>query len=172
MLFKAATTRRFTVPASPEAVAGYFSCNQALLAELVPGGSVADRGKGVYRVALGAFAILGLRIRPELDVAFDNHPGRTLMRTLRVQILDGPSGLELAIRFDGEAVFEDHPAGCRIVCAARAEVTAVLGGAGAMVGNWLDGAGSALLATAMDVTAARFERLMIDHFALEQLAAA
>ena len=170
MLFKAATSRSFVVGAPPAAVAAYFSQNTDLLSALVPGGQVSALGEGRYRISFGRFAIPGLVIRPELDVAFVDMADRTTMETCRTQVVEGPPGLELAVAFDGQACFDPHEDGCTLACSTQAAVSAEFPGAGLLPSRWLEAAGSALLAAAMSATAGRFQRLMSEHFADRGLA--
>ncbi len=165
MLFKASTSRSFVVGAAPAVVAAHFSQNTDLLSALVPGGQVSPLGEGRYRISFGRFSIPGLVIRPELDVAFVDTADRTTMETCRTQVVEGPPGLELAVAFDGQACFEPHEDGCTLACSTHAVVTAEFPGAGLLPGRWIEAAGSALLSAAMSATAARFQRILSEHFA-------
>ncbi len=170
MLFNASTSRSFVVGAAPSAVAAYFSQNTDLLSALVPGGQVSSLGEGRYRISFGRFAIPGLVIRPELDVAFVDAAGSTTMETCRTQVVEGPPGLELAVAFEGRAGFDPHADGCMLTCFTQAVVTADFPGAGLLPIRWLEAAGSAMLSAAMSATAARFQRILTERFADRGLA--
>lgn len=166
MQLLAHTARSIVVHAAPEVVAAYFSRNEALLERLVGPGRVQRISDGLYRVSLCSFEALGLAVRPVLDVRFTDTPTRTLMQAERVRALDGPAGLALDAEFSGEARFDPHPEGCAIRCEASAllEIGLPLPFS-ALPERLLEAAATAVLARAMETTAARFERLIRGDFA-------
>lgn len=164
MHIAASASRGVIVPASPEAVAAYFSRNESLLARLVPG-RVHRLEDGLYRVSLRTFEALGLAVRPVLEVRFTDLPTHTVMEAEKVRAVEGPSGLSLDVEFTGVARFEPHPEGCEIRCEASAAI-----GLGLpfpfnlLPERLLESAATAVLAAAMDSTAGRFEHLIRDDF--------
>lgn len=164
------TSREVLLDAPKAEVAHYFAGNEALLRRLVRG-EVHALEAGVYRVALRRYQVGDMAIAPAFDVRFVDRPDGMTMTSLDCRVLDAThADLDLSARFEGEAQYEDHPAGTLVRCRARAHARVRLPFfVEWLPASWLERAADALVAIAMEEFGDRFLSLLREDFSCSMI---
>lgn len=155
--------QRFQLDYPPAIAFRYFARNEELLKQFLGADRVEILGAGIYRVKLNPQGAMGLTLQPSFDVQFIEHaPNRVEMKSLGARLVQSShDDAGFKATFEGEALFLDDPAGCKVLCWARMRVDLALPSMLAwMPPAPLEVVGNGIIGPAMQALAMRLVPLM------------